>query len=72
MSLEYEIDQYIEKVKKTLLIQRNILIRDFISCYLPAINSSVFSEEEDESDCIVDSFYFTDFLRTKDEMGSAS
>jgi hypothetical protein len=72
MSLEYEIDKYIERVRRTLLIQRNILIKDFISSYMPAINTSIYSEGEDESEDVIDSFYFADLLKIKESIGSAS
>ncbi|MHA1410337.1 MAG: hypothetical protein ACTSQY_08555 [Candidatus Odinarchaeia archaeon] len=72
MSLEYEINQYIEKIRKTLFLQKNQTLKDFSEGYLPRINVSVFTEDEDDFECLFDSLYFNDVTLTSDGFGSAS
>jgi hypothetical protein len=74
MSLEYEIEKLFQKVKRSLDVQRNIVMKDFLSWYLPVVNVPAFSEDEDEEESknIVDSIYLNDMQRPSDIIGSAS
>jgi len=73
MSLEYEIETLFEKVRRCLGLQKSLVLRGFMSSYLPAVSVSINPEDADGSDDnIVDSLYFNDLLRPGDIIGSAS
>ncbi|MEM2109424.1 MAG: hypothetical protein QW327_02945 [Candidatus Odinarchaeota archaeon] len=73
MSLEYEIETLFEKVRRCLNLQKSIVLRGFMSNYLPAVSVSINPEDSDDAeDNIVDSLYFNDLFRPGDIVGSAS
>ncbi|MHA1754845.1 MAG: hypothetical protein ACTSYR_04945 [Candidatus Odinarchaeia archaeon] len=72
MSLEYEIDRYIKKIKKSIELQKNLVIRDFLKCYLPSVNISIFTEDEEELDNFIEEFYYLDHFKPINLIGSAS
>ncbi|WEU40198.1 MAG: hypothetical protein OdinLCB4_006945 [Candidatus Odinarchaeum yellowstonii] len=73
MSLEYEIEYLFEKVRRSLTLQKSLILRDFMANYLPSISVSVDpGDSETVEENIVDALYFNDVYKPSDMIGCAS
>lgn len=73
MSLEYEIEYLFEKVRRTLTLQKSLILRGFMSNYLPSINVSIDPDDSENLDStIIDAIYFNDLYKPGEVIGCAS